>query len=155
MDAAVVKMSSVPRARLWVSLYDFDGLEVYKSTGVTSCQWTQTHITAPGKQYYDQKHTNAIILDNDDRLMIVGKGCKEGWEYLSYNIIINAGWDTSKITSYYHPRRMLIALKAPGVAGWNSPENQISFSRDGFSTADQKISWPKFTGTFRVYYKPL
>jgi len=155
LDAAVVKMSSVPRARLWVNLHDSHGSQVYKSSGVTSSKWSQKHITAPEKQHFDDKHTNAIVLDNGDRLMIVGKGYKQWWDYLSYNIIINAGWDTSKISSYQHPRRMLIALKAPGVAGWNAPDNQISFASDGFSSADKKLSWPKFNGTFRIYYKPL
>merc|ERR1719447_2068976 len=101
-------MSDIPRARLWAQLSDMNGSVVYKSTGVTNCKWTQNRITAPNRQYYDDKHINAIRLDNGDRMLIIGK---TDHAYRSYNIIINAGWDSSKVLSYSHPRRMIIALK--------------------------------------------
>jgi len=159
LDAAVETMSDIPRARLWVQLSDMNGSVVYKSTGVTNCKWTQNRITAPNRQYYDDKHINAIRLDNGDRMLIIGKTDHNyrAWgidAYRSYNIIINAGWDSSKVLSYSHPRRMIIALKAPDVKGWTAPDNLISFSETGFIQT-QSGNWPKFNGTFRIYYESL
>ena len=78
LDEAVMTMSNISRARLWVQLCDLNGSEVYKSTGVTSCKWTQNHITAPGSQSEgDASHSNVILLDNGDGMMIVGKSGSE------------------------------------------------------------------------------
>ena len=91
--------------------------------------------------------------------MIVGKncGCKPYSDYAgdvwrSYNIIINKGWEPE--LDYQHPRRLVIALSAPNVPGWTAPENLISFSSTGFC-ATEAGNWPKFTGTFRIYYKAI
>jgi len=159
LDAAVARMSNIPRARLCVILHDANGGEVYKSTGVTTCKWTQEHITSPGPPRYDVKHTNAIVLDNGDRLMIMGKhqinGAGYGGSpYLPYNIIINAGWDKGKLSSWKHPRRMIIGRNMPYVPGWTAPDNRISFSNSGF-TQTSAGNWPKFNGTFRIYYKSI
>jgi len=160
LDEAVTKMSNIPRARLWLSLHDVHGTEVYSSTGITNCKWTQTHITSPGKQYYEDKHTNAVRLDNGDRLMITGKHAGNNGShtsaYNSYSIIINAGWDTGKLGGYCkNPRRMIIA---PNRGRTDSPyniipSNQISFNSAGFSQT--KTVGPKFMGTFRIHYMPL
>lgn len=168
LDAAVETMSSIPRARLWVQLQDVNGSEVYNATGETSCRWTQNHITAPTmKQHWDSKHTNIIRLDNGDSMMIIGKtgmwkekhyctGYYEYWgheAYLSYNIIINKGYFP---TGDYNQssRRLIIARTAPKVPHWTTPENLISFSFSGFKQTDQG-NWPKFNGTFRIYYNEL
>jgi hypothetical protein len=154
LDAAVATMSNIRRAELWLNLYDVKGSEFYKTTGVSSHRWTKEHITSPGKQLYDIEHTNAIRLNNGDRLMIIGKQSTDTWEYRPYNIIINAGWDKSKIRSFQHPRRMIItATDAPQVTGWTAPDNRISFSSTGFFSTNG--NWPKFNGTFRIYYSPL
>jgi len=165
LDDAVKKMSSISSARLWVQLHDLNGSEIYKSTGVTSGNWSQNHITAPGSlSGYDNAHSNAIILDNGDRMMIIGKDGTEKFEklgyhmssdypclsaYRSYNIIIN-----KKQESNWNPtRRMIIAVTAPNVRGWTALYNRISFSNSGFRAHNG--NWPKFRGTFRIYYKPL
>jgi len=157
LDEAVREMSTIPRARLWVHLYDANGSEVYQSTGVTTTKWTPDYITAPQKvQHYDNKHTNVIRLDNGDGMMITGKAnsdCPLLNAYLPYNIIINAGWNQSMLSTYKHPRRMIIATCAPNVPGWKAADNRISFSSAGFST--MATGWPKFNGKFRIYYKPL
>lgn len=166
LQAAIKTMSTISRAKLWVHLYDVNGLEVYKATGVTSGKWTKNHITSPGAQYYDNQHNNLIWLDNGDRMIIIGehgiekdKGVHADnklWykhaPYSSYNIIINMcnSW------SWYQPRRMIIASPATAqyVPGWTSPENVISFSSSGFSQ-NVNGNWPKFMGTFRIYYRAL
>jgi hypothetical protein len=152
-------MSSVQSAKISVHLYDVNGVEVYKTTGVASGKWTQNNITAPGdSQWLDKNHTNAVQLDNGDRMMIVGKQVNNvgwGWSaYRSYNIIINAGCKTSLLNSCTHPRRMVIARTTSKVPGWTAPDNLISFSSAGF-TQTSSGNWPKFTGKFRVYYQPL
>jgi len=173
LDVPVNTMSSVSRARLWVNLCRKNGREVYKATGVTKCKWSQNHITSPDRQWYDDKHTNVIQLDNGDGMMIIGK---KGIEteltpsdnqstqyyratYNSYNIIINKGWKNG--SNYNHERRMIIA---PGVrdhfgslfriGSLPSKPNSIFFSKSGFRQ-EQSRSWPKFRGTFRIYYVPL
>jgi len=166
LDDAVKKLSSISRAVLSVQLHDLNGSEIYKSSGVTSCKWTKNHITAPGSlESFDDAHSNAIILENGDRMMIVGKNGTRIFEelryhmggrygngynaYRSYNIIINKKQDC-----YWNPtRRMIIAIKAPEVPGWTAVDNRISFSRSGFKA--QNGNWPKFRGTFRIYYMPL
>jgi len=160
LDKAVGAMSSIPRAKLWIHLLDGNGSEVYKATGITSCRWTQNHITAPSRQYYENRHTNIIRLDNGDSMMIIGKtGIENSFSnwgidaYRSYNIIINKG--------YFNPsdynrsrRRLIIARSAPSVPNWSTPGNLISYSSAGFmQTCDG--NWPKFNGTFRIYYKAL
>jgi len=175
LDDAVKTMSSISSTRLWVQLCDLNGSEIYKTTGVTSCKWTQNNITNPGSEGYgDESHTNAIILDNGDRMIIIGKvGAEEkGWEltggitknnnacnvYRSSNIIINKGstfdykYDKPWDKRWNPSRRMIIAIKAT-VPGWTAPNNRISFSNSGFSAVYEK--WPKFKGTFRIYYMPL
>jgi len=160
LDAAVQTMSDIPRARLWVQLSDANGSVVYKSTGETHCKWTQNSITAPNEQRWEEKHSNAIRLNNGDRMLIIGKN---GWNgkygggwgivaYRPYNIIINAAWDSIK--TYRNHRRMVIATDARGLPGWSAPDNLISFSDSGF-TQTAKGHWPKFNGTFRIYYEPL
>jgi len=167
LDDAVMKMSGISSARLWVQLHDLNGSEIYKSTGVTSGNWSQNHITAPGSlKNCDTSHSNAIILDNGDRMMIIGKDGTGQFEklgyhmssphyrnaynaYRSYNIIINkkqdSDWDPT--------RRMIIAVTAPNVSGWTALDNRISFSSSGFKA--NAGNWPKFRGTFRIYYKAL
>jgi len=162
LDAAVQTMSSIPRATLRVLLYDASGVVVYNATGVTTCKWTEEMITSSDKkQWRESKHTNAIPLDNGDRMMIIGKyGGPEVYEhndfeydqFRSYNIIINKGWHPS--SGWRHPRKMIIGLSAPSVPGWTAPGNLISFSRAGFITSNTQC-WPKFTGTFRIYFKAL
>jgi hypothetical protein len=158
LDEAVKIMSSIERARLQVILYDANGIGVYKTTGVTTCKWTKNHITAPGKQKWDDQHINAIHLDNGDRMMIIGKDQNSNGylssAYRSYNIVINAGWDRNKLTDSKHRRRMIIARSAPNVKGWIAPDNLISFSGAGFIQT-QSDKWPKFKGTFRIYYHAL
>jgi len=160
LDAAVAKMSNIPRARLWVYLHDANGTEVYGATGVTSRKWTQKHITcSANSQCYDNQHKNAIQLDNGDGLMIIGKSATffqincPGWNaFGAYNIIINAGWDKSQL-SFNHPRRMILARTMSFVPNWSNPYNRISFSSSGFKIAGG--NWPKFKGTFRIYYVAL
>lgn len=166
LDAPVNTMSSVSRARLWVNLCDENGTEVYKATGVTNCKWSQWHITSPDRQWYDDKHTNVIELDNGDGMMIIGKkGIETSYDpksyqteqyykasYNSYNIIINKGWRNG--SSYNHERRMIIARSVRYVNGWTAPDNLISFSKSGFFQEKGK-NWPKFKGTFRILYAPL
>jgi len=165
LDSAVKTMSNIPRARLWVHVYDKNGSEVYLARGVTSCKWTQNHITAPNVQYYENKHTNIILLDNEDSMMIIGKKGAEkavnysNWSnhwgndaYRSYNIIINKGYFRGG--HYNNRRRLIIARSAPYVPHWTSPENVISFSKSGF-TQTLLGNWPKFNGIFRIYYTPL
>jgi len=156
-DPALKIMSSVSRARLLVQLYDVNGSEVYNATGVTKSKWTPNCITAPGQQWFESNHTNAIELNNGDRMMIIGKNSMNisSWGadiYHSNNIIINIGWKPR--LNYNHPRRMIIALSAPGVPGWTAPGNLISFSKTGFTPTDRG-NWPKFQGTFRISYTPL
>jgi len=164
LDDAVQRMSNIPRARLRVILHDAGGRQVYEAIGETSCRWTQKNITAPiqksGRQWRESKHTNVIHLDNNDAMMIIGKsgGCdKFNWnadgydQFRSYNIVINKGWSPN--AGWGYPRRMIIALSAPSVHGWTAPGNLISFSSSGFVTGSQ--GWPKFTGIFRIYFKPL
>merc|ERR1719419_1734451 len=74
--------------------------------------------------------------------------------YNSYNIIINKGWNNDQISCYFHDRRMIIARTASGVPGWTAPDNRISFSKAGFVQTPSG-NWPKFNGTFRIYYLPL
>jgi len=170
LDAAVEKMSRIPRARLEVYLHDSNGSEVYKATGVTSCEWTQNHITAPNDQWYESNHSNIIRFDNGDSMMIIGKQGVEQYRgpytpysqwtsrwgtdaYRSYNIIINKGYFTSgDYTS--SERRLIITRSAPNVPSWTSRENLISFSSSGFKQTAQG-NWPKFNGTFRIYIKAL
>jgi len=157
LDAAVRKLSNVPRARLKVYLCDESGLEVYCATGETSCRWTQYNITSSAStQWREGSHPNAIQFDNGDRMMIVGKnrGCDahnyndcEYDQFRSCNIIINKG---SGATGWRQTRRLIIALSAPNVQDWTAPGNLISFASEGWSTGS---NWPKFTGTFRIYYK--
>jgi len=159
LDAAVETMSDITRARLWVQLSDVNGVVAYKSTGVTNGKWTQNNITSPNEaQMFDDKHSNAIRLDNGDRMLIIGKkGNGFGWggcPYGAYNIIINAGWVNSKSSSYKHPRRMIITRKASYVPGWSGPDNLILFSDSGF-TQTQNGKWPTFKGTFRIYCELL
>jgi len=158
---AVKIMSSVSRAKLTVQLFNDKGSEVYKATGFTKSKWTRNNITAPGtSQYFESSHKNVIDLDNGDRMMIIGAhgiekdGCSDlGWDiYRSNNIIINVGWRPD--LRYNHPRRLILALSAPGVPGWSAPGNLISFSKSGF-TATSSGNWPKFQGTFRISYIPL
>jgi len=160
-DPAVKIMSSVSNARLTVQLFNVNGSEVYKATGTTKSKWTPNHITAPNnKQYFEALHTNVIELDNGDRMMIIGKngvekdvGSDWGYDiYRSNNIVINVGWTPN--LKYKHPRRLIIALSAPGVPGWTAPGNLISFSKSGF-IATFRGNWPKFEGTFRISYMPL
>jgi hypothetical protein len=98
-------LSGVQSAQLFLHLYDDNGVEVYKATGVTQGKWTKKCITAPGDiQAPDSKHTNAVILDTGDRMMILGNNNDKNqrWgssAFRSYNIIINSGWDTSKLTT--------------------------------------------------------
>ena len=91
-------------------------------------------------------------------MMIIGKkyssGLWNGSPYRSYNIIINAGWDSSKLNSYKHPRRMIIARTVSGIPAWTAPDNLISFSQAGF-TLSSAGNWPKFIGTFRIHYMRL
>jgi len=144
LDAAVANMSNISNARLWVSLHDESGAEVYMSTGVTNGKWTQKHITSPGNQWYDENHGNAIQLENGDRVMIIGKESKGAPSsfYNPYNIIVNAGWDNSNLSSWKHPRRMIIYR-----------QDVIYFSSSGFYQSD---IWPaKFNGIFRIYCMPL
>jgi len=167
LDTAVETMSSIPRARLWVHLHDENGSEVYWTTGVTSCRWTQNHITAPGRQYFESQHTNVIRLDNGDSMMIIGKkgmekqldnywsaGFHWGWvAYRSYNIIINMGFfPAGDYTT--SQRRLIIGRTAPYVPRWMAPGNLISYSSSGFKQIPQG-DWPKFNGTFRIYYTAL
>jgi hypothetical protein len=170
LDVAVATMSGIERAKLWVSLYDANGTEVYKGTGLSTSKWTQNHITAPpnvttsGAQFWDDKHTNAIKLDNGDRMMIIGKQSNTkgwfGWKgaaFEPYNIIINAGWDVSKVSSYGHPRRMIITPSKssnPKAPSRFVLDNTISFSSSAF-TQTAKGNWPKFIGKFQVSYMPL
>jgi len=161
LDAAVAKMVDIPRARLWVELHDVNGKIVYETTGVTRGKWTQNFITCPKMQQdRDTSHTKAICLENGDRMMIIGKQATQGWKtggfdiYRPYNIIINAGWDESKMTSWYHPRRLIISLKVFKLGGSSTPGNFISYTAAGF-TPDGYFSWPKFSGTFRIYYIAL
>merc|ERR1719419_2008428 len=167
LDAAVQTMSSIPRVRLQVQLHDGNGSVVYKATGVTKCRWTQNHITSPNdQQWYEDKHTNTIRLDNGDSMMIIGKRGMEKeriWHtwtathwafdaYRSYNIIINKGYFPSG--NFSSQRRLIIARRAPRVPHWTIPGNLISFSDSGFQQTAQG-NWPKFNGTFRIYYKAL
>jgi len=161
LDPAVATMSNIQRARLYVSLFDTNGSEVYKGTGVTKCPWSELHITAPGKQYWDDKHTNAIHLDNGDCMLIIGKKSgleKSGLHYLydlyrPYSVTIIEGGD-DKWVNWYQRRRLIIADSAPSTPGWSAPENRISFSSAGFKLTSA-VSWPKFNGNFKIYYKPL
>jgi len=159
LDEAKARMSTISRAKLFVHLYDKNGSEVYYTTGVTSCKWSQDYITSPNrKQHFDDAHTNAIRLDNGDRMIIIGANDKAyhsvwGDAYYPSNIIITKGWDVNKLNGF-QPRRMIIALHAPYVKGWVAPDNLISFSSTGF-TQGMSCIWPKFNGTFRIYYKPL
>jgi len=158
LDPAIQVMTAIPRARLWVQLSDMNGSVAYKSTGVTNCKWTSNHITAPDQQWCDDQHTNAVQLDNGDRMLIIGKsGWSGGWgadAYRTSNIIINAGWDNDKLSYFNHPRRMIIAVEAPFVPGWSAPDNLISFSDSGFNLTENG-NWPKFNGIFRIYFEPL
>jgi len=159
LDAAVQKMSNIPRARLRVFLCDQSGLVVYSGTGETSCKWAQNKITGSGtNQWCEANHTNAITFDNGDRLMIVGKNCgcdahnyndHEYDVFRSYNIIITAGWKPD--LGWQHPLRLIIALSAPNVPGWSAPGNLISFSSKGFYPTSAG-NWPKFNGTFRIFF---
>jgi len=162
LDAAVQTMSSIPRARLRVVLQNNSGAVIYNAIGETSLRWTQEKITATNtQQWREHKHCNAIHLDNQDRMMIIGKksgtdahGCSD-WGYdvfRSYNIVINKGWNPN--AGWKHPRRMIIALDAPSVRGWTAPRNLISFSNAGFITSTSG-NWPGFTGTFRIYFVAL
>jgi len=162
LNDAVMTMSTISRAKLWVKLYDDNGLEVYNATGVTSCKWSENNITAPGSQFWDNAHTNVIKLDNGDGMMIVGKSGMDKTfpndseyaysAYYSFNIIVNKGWDGRG--NWNHPRRMIIARNVTNVPGWTTAENLISFSNSGF-TQTTSGKWPKFKGVFRIYYEAL
>jgi len=160
LDEAVEKMANIPRATVWVQLCDTNGSEVYKSSGVTSCAWTKNKITAPNGQQCDGHHTNAIYLDNGDRMIIIGQhNCWAGnlWLhdlYRKYSITIIAGGGRKVLKGHNQPRRMIITTKAPNTKLWTIPENRISFARDGFKL-NSSGNWPKFSGTFRIYYKSL
>jgi len=160
LNEAKTTMSSISCAKLYVHLYDQNGSEVYNTTGITSCKWSQDYVTSPyGVQHFDDTHINAIPLDNGDRLMIIGKNeeAYNGWIGSAYhpnNIIINAGWNANLLTNGTHRRRMIIALNAPRVEGWVAPDNLISFSSNGFQQCESR-AWPPFNGTFRIYYIPL
>jgi len=159
LDAAVLRMSDIPRARLWVYLHDVNGLEVYSATGETTCKWAQNSITSNArKQWHVDKHSNKIRLDNGDEMMIIGKNAgsdahnRNSWAYdiyRSYNLIINKGSSLA-----WNPKRLIIALDAPSVPGWTAPENLISFSSTGF-TPTKEGNWPKFTGIFRIYFQAV
>ena len=122
-------MSSISSARLWVHLYDVNGSEIYKSTGVTRCKWSQNHITAPGiGNYGERAHKNAIVLANGDRMMIIGKDGLENNSnftmthgrglsncynaYRSYNIIITHKTEPNSCydQTWDRYRRMIIAV---------------------------------------------
>jgi len=158
LDPAVATMSNIQRARLYVRLFDTNGSEVYKGTGVTKCAWSKLNITAPGAQYCDDKHNNAIQLDNGDCMLIIGKNPGIGsyhysWDlYRPYSITIIEGGDDK--WRGYNRRRLIIADSAPWTPGWSAPENRISFTSNGF-TVTSEVSWPKFNGNFKIYYQPL
>jgi len=159
LDPAVAKMSNIQRARLFVRLLDSNGAEVYKGTGVTKCAWSKLHITAPGKQYCDHRHTNAIGLDNGDGMMIMSKSTGLSYRpwsddlYRNYSITIVEG-DDPRTWSSHQRRRMILAPNASNTPGWTTPENRISFANAGFK-ATINGNWPKFNGTFQIFYQPL
>jgi len=102
LDTAVAKMSNNQRARLYVRLFDTDESEVYRGSGVTNNKWSKYKITTPGIQFGDDKHTNAIKMDNGDWMLIIGKTTRlEGrrnWQcdvYCKYSVTIIAGGDLS------------------------------------------------------------
>jgi len=159
LDPAVAKMSDLQGAKLYVRLCDTDGSEIYKGTGVTKCPWSQRYITAPGTQNPDVSHTNAIHLDNGDWLLIMGKHTDDfphwSWDiYRKYTINIIEGGEPRTWKGAGQRRRMVISVNASSTPGWRVPENRISFSRTGFSTTSDG-NWPKFNGTFEIFYVPL
>jgi len=159
LDPAVAKMSDIQRARLHLRLCDTDGSEIYKGTGVTKCPWSERNITAPGRQNCDEQHTNAIYLDNGDWLLIMGKHTyaknNYSWDiYRPYTINIIEGGEQRTWEDFKQRRRMVITANAPNTAGWSVPENRISFSNSGFFVTVYG-NWPKFNGTFEIFYEPL
>jgi len=158
LDAAVEAMATVPKAKLWVELRDADGVERYKTTGVTTCKWSQSYITGPVNTA-DNSHKDKIELDNGDTMIITGKGWythkrHDNVVYNSYNIIINAKSSKPYSSMSEILRRMIVTREIIGNGTWEPPDNRISFSSAGFKTTKDG-KWPKFTGTFRIFYMPL
>jgi len=74
--------------------------------------------------------------------------------YRPYSITIIAGGHKRILQDYDQARRMIINVRAPNTPGWNATENRISFASAGFKVTEDG-NWPKFNGTFHIYYKSL